>query len=464
MPTLAFPWPAAGFLLAAVVAGAVLGGVWFGARLRRLQAAHREIDRELTRTQTAAEYLRDQIDEVRDHLYVKDADLKRVTGQLQDLEKRHVELQTMHNEKQAQYREMTTALAESRAQMKVEFQNLAQHILDEKGKALSVSSQSALDALLRPFREQIDGFQKRINQIHDETLRGNVSLNAEIKRVADMGMQIGLEASGLATALRGEKQTVGSWGEIQLERTLELAGLVPGEHYAAQPHYKDRQDQRRYPDFVIHLPGERHIVIDSKVSLVDYERAVLAETEEDRTMARDAHVRAVRMHVDDLAAKDYSNLSGIHSPSFVLMYMPIEAAYIEALRHNRDLYEYAYRKNVVLVSHTTLIPVLKTVANVWMVVRSNEQAHQLSEHAGEIYNQVVVMAERLKRLGVTLGTASRHYNETVTAVAGQQGLFGKLSRFSEVSSKANKALPSLDSLHADFHDERLTWGVDGEND
>lgn len=457
MPALDLSLTTALVALAAAGLGAVISGVWFRIRLRKLQTAFHQTDLELGRTQASAEHLRERLDDAHDHLHAKESELRSMSSQWQQLQAQYVELQAIHNEKQVHFQEMQAALEQSHVQMKIEFQNLANRILDEKGKAFSASSQTALDALLRPFREQIEGFQKRVNQVHDEALRGNVSLGTEIKRVADMGMRISVEASGLAAALRGDKKTMGNWGEIQLERTLQLAGLVKGEHYAAQPQYKDGQGQRRHPDFVIQLPDNKHIVIDSKVSLLDYERAVLAEAEEDQTLALDAHARAVRQHVDDLAAKDYSNLAGMHSPSFVLMYMPIEAAYIEALRHSHDIYDYAYRKNVILVSHTTLIPILKTVSNVWMVVRSNEQAHQLSERAGEIYNQVAVMAERLKRLGVTLGTASGHYNDTVTAIAGQQGLFGKVSRFGELSSKANRALPSLDPLSADFHDERLIW-------
>jgi DNA recombination protein RmuC len=200
-------------------------------------------------------------------------------------------------------------------------------------------------------------------------------------------------------------------------------------------------------------------VLDSKVSLVDYDRAIAAESEAERHAALDAHVKAVKNHIDDLSGKDYSNLIGMHSPSFVLMFMPIEPAYIEAMKHNKELFNYGYQRNVIMVSYTTLMPILKTVANLWMVARSNEQAQELSNRAGDIYNQVVVVAERLERLGNTLGTASKHYNDTVTAVAGQQGLYGKVSRFNELSSKANKTMPSLEPVHKDFEVEKLALVV-----
>lgn len=344
---------------------------------------------------------------------------------------------------------------QAREQLKAEFEQLASRVLQEKGGVLSEQSQSSLNTLLQPFRQQIDQFQQRVNQIHDATLRGQTALELELKRVVEAGMRISTEASTLSRALKGEKKTAGNWGEMQLERTLQLAGLVAHEHYDAQPRFRDVAGAARQPDFVVNLPDGKHLVIDSKVSLVDYEQAVAAQTDQERQAALDAHVKAVRAHIDDLARKDYSNLTGMRSPSFVFMFMPIEPAYIEALRHGRDLFDYGYQRNVVLVSHTTLLPVLKTVANVWMVARSNEQAHEISTRAGEIYNQVVLVAERLKRLGATLETVNRQYNDTVRSVAGQQGLHGKVQRFAELSSRANKTMPDLEPVQVDVETERL---------
>ena len=203
------------------------------------------------------------------------------------------------------------------------------------------------------------------------------------------------------------------------------------------------------------MPDGKHLIIDSKVSLVDYERAVAADTPEARDAALDAHVRAVRHHIDDLARKDYTELIGMKSPGFVLMYMPIEPAYIEAVRHDRELFDHGYRHNVVLVSHSTLMPVLRTVATLWMLARSNEQAKALSDQAGGLYRQVEVVAGRLQKLGQALGAAATHYNSTVTAVAGQRGLYGKVGRFAELSAKAGRPLPPLEPQHTDFEVQRL---------
>jgi DNA recombination protein RmuC len=448
--------------IAGVLSGAIVAFILSRRSVNLVRAEKENIDRELARSETTVQNLRERLEEAKDSLAIKDRDLQGLSQRAAQLDNELTELQAIHNEKLSSFLEMKSAFEDSKVQLKIEFQNLANQILEEKGKTFAQNSQSSLDAMLKPFRDQIDGFQKRVNQVHDETLRGNVSLSSEIKRVLEAGMKISSEANTLATALKGDKKTTGNWGEVQLERTLQLAGLAAGDHYEAQAHFKDEQGNNRHPDFVIKLPDQKHMVIDSKVSLVDYDRAIAAQTDAEIQMALDAHAKAVRNHIDDLSKKDYSNLIQMRSPSFVLMFMPIEPAYIEAMKHDKGLFDYGYRRNVIMVSHTTLMPILKTVANLWMVARSNEQAHELSSRAGEIYNQVVIVAERLKKLGSNLDTVSRQYNETVKAVAGQQGLYGKTSRFNELSSKANKTMPALEPLHADFENERLELIVGAE--
>jgi len=231
-----------------------------------------------------------------------------------------------------------------------------------------------------------------------------------------MGQVMSSEASNLTQALKGDKKLVGNWGEAQLERTLELAGLRRGEHYEAQQAFKGEDGQRFLPDFVIFLPQDKHVVIDSKVSLVDYERAITADEDTVRAQALAAHANAVKRHIDQLSDKDYANLAGLQSPDFVLMFMPVEPAYIEIMRTNRDLFNYGYKKNVILVSHTTLMPILRTVANLWMVERSNEEAREISDRAGDIFNAVCLVAERMENVGSALSQTTKRYNDAVKSL------------------------------------------------
>ena len=330
---------------------------------------------------------------------------------------------------------------ESRAALRTELEVIGQKLLASSGKALEATNQKSLDSILKPLAEKIDSFQSRVNQVHSDMVRNSASLSEQIKHLESVGVSMSGEAQNLTRALKGDKKLVGNWGEAQLEKTLELAGLRRGEHYDAQVSIRDERGDRHLPDFVIRLPEGKNLVIDSKVSLVDYERAVTAETDAERSAALEAHGKAVKQHIDSLSAKDYANLPGMQSPDFVLMFMPVEPAYIEVMREQRELFNHGYQKNVVLVSHTTLMPILRTVANLWMIEHSNREAREISERAGDIYNTVCLLGDRLLSLGASLSTATNKYNDAVKAVQGKQGLAGKVARFQTLSKRANKTFP-----------------------
>lgn len=381
--------------------------------------------------------------------------LNQISHRYHALQNEHTRVKTQQQERQGQHEEQIQLLNEARENLKQEFQVLANKIFEDKGRNFTSTNKESLESLLKPFREQISGFQSRINEVHTESVKGHTALESEIKKMLEVGLEMNSQATNLASALKGDKKTAGNWGEAQLERTLELAGLLSGDHYETQPNYTDAEGKRRLPDFVIKLPDNKSIVIDSKVSLIDYDRAISAATEEQHLEALKAHARAVRNHIDDLSAKDYSNLSDLDSPDFVLMFMPVEPAYIEAMKYNKDLFNYGYQKQVVMVSHTTLMPILRTVANLWMIDQSNREAREISARAGEIFNQVCLVAERLHKLGNTLKSANNHYNQAVKGLAGQQGLHGKVERFRQLSSKASKNLVNLEPLHSDLELEKL---------
>lgn len=424
----------------------------------RLEANNKELQELHARRAELESSQKDLREEITELKQVRDDHEKR----LEEAHKTEVNLQAKLREQETNLQAREEKLTELQQQftqqktaLKDEFKALSEQILTQRQKALKEQNTESLSSLLQPLKNQIEGFQKRVNDVHGETLKGHTNLEAEIRKILDVGLKMREEASNLTTALKGNSQQRGAWGEAQLERTLEMSGLLEEDHYQKQTSFKDAEGKTKQTDYLILLPDNKQIIIDSKVSLNAYDQAIAAKTPDEYKRALDEHVKAIKNHITDLANKDYTNLTGMHSPSFVLMFMPIEAAYIEALKHNKDLFSYGYAKNIVLVSHTTLIPILRTVSNLWMLEKSNSEAREVSAQAGEIYNKVSLVADRLNKLGNTLGTASKHYNDTVTALAGQQGLYGKVERFNQLSSKVSKTLPQVEPKHCDFQNERL---------
>ncbi len=411
------------------------------AELRALEKSRQEISERLEQSNASIETLRSRL-ESEQRAY-------------QNLSEKHSALTASLDERDRQHKLQLAQFGEQKQALEKEFQNLANRIFEEKGKTFSSATQQSLEQLLKPFREQISEFRARVDGIHKENSESAGSLRKELEYLRKLNQDMTADAKNLTEALKGDKKKIGSWGEVQLERTLQLAGLVKGDHYESQAHFKDETGRNNYPDFIVNLPDGKHLIIDSKVSLVDYDAAIAAEDEESATAALDAHAKAVRNHIDSLSGKDYSNLIGMRSPSFVLMFMPIEPAYIEVMKHSRDLFNYGYQKGVILVSHTTLMPILRTVANLWMIERSNNEAREISDRAGDVYNQVCLLAERLQKLGGTLLTAGKQYNSTVTALVGQQGLHGKVERFNKLSNKVTRTMPDIEPLHSDVELERL---------
>ena len=389
--------------------------------------------------------------------------LDKALQQQQILQEKHHSLAARFNqvstrlsEREAVYETQLQQFEMQKSLLKKEFENLANKVFEDKQKIFSDHSQHSLSLLLKPFREQIDGFQRRVNDVHSESIQGHTSLQEEIKKVMDVGLKMQSEANNLTAALKGDSQKRGAWGEAQLHRTLEMSGLIEDAHFSKQSAFRDKDGKLKQTDYIIKLPDQKHIIIDSKVTLNAYAKFCAAESEEAQALALQEHATAVKKHCDDLASKNYTNVIGMHSPSFVLMFMPIEPAYIAALQYRKqDLFAYAYEKNIILVSHTTLIPILKTVANLWMLETSHAEVKEISERAGEIYNQLCTVAERFNRLGISLSAVNNHYNQSVTALSGQQGLHGKIERFNQLSSKVSKSMPDLNHVHIDVQRQKL---------
>jgi len=441
---------------ACLLAGLLLGWAWRSltvARLQRQLTGERELRHELeldhAGLDSAHELLRQQLLE-------NASELSALREQRERWQAERARAQSREEWLEQRSRDQLEALRETRRQLQAEFEHLANRIFEERGRHLGETHNAALQALLQPFREQIQRFQARVDDVHRESVAGQASLAEQLKQLQQANLQMSDQADSLSRALTGDKKTTGNWGEIQLERALELAGLQRGVHYEAQAALYSTDGKRLLPDFLVKLPDGKHLVVDSKVSLVDYQRAVAAEDEDTRIKALKAHVAALRRHIDSLASKDYAALPGLNSPSMVFLFMPVEAAFVEALRNDSDLFNYGHRHNVVLTSPTTLLPMLRTVANLWIAYQSDSEARAIADAAGEIFNKVVLLSQRLDELGRTLSTAVGKYNQTVTALVGKQGLQGKVERFRSVSANARGELPEPATQHPAVDFDRLS--------
>ena len=409
----------------------------------------------LATQQEAVQNARAQLQDTQARCQLGELELQAQRLRVEELATENSRLMSTQLERDTQHQKQVLQLEEQRRLLTQEFQNIANRIFEEKGQHFAQSSKQALEQLLTPFREQMSEFRQRVDTIHKENNEAASSLTTQLLHIKDLNKQMTADAQNLTRALKGDKKLTGNWGEVQLEKSLQLAGLVAGEHYQREAVFDAPEGGNKLPDFVLKLPDGKHLVLDSKVSLVDYDAALASETEAAQLLLLDAHVRAVKKHVDQLAQRDYTNLIGIRSPNFVLMFMPVEPAYIEALKHAKDLFNYGFDKNVILVSHTTLMPILRTVANLWMIERGNVEAKEISARAGEIFNHLCLVAERLHKLGKTLSAANNHYNDTVRAMTGNQGLYGKVERFKDLASNVTKQLPNLEPSYQDVEYKKL---------
>lgn len=334
-------------------------------------------------------------------------------------------------------------LAEAEARYTDVFKSLAAQILDEKTTKFTETNQTKLTEILDPFRERLKELQKRIedNQLTEATERR--SLKDELKRLMDLNQQVSLEAHNLTTALKGQAKTQGNWGEMILENVLASAGLTRGREYDVQDSRRNEDGDRQQPDVVINLPPEnRHLVVDSKVSLVAFERYANAPDEESREQALAEHVQSVRSHVKMLGDKDYPALYGLDSLDFVLLFVPIEPAFLAAVQGDPGLYQYAWKKDIILVSPTTLMATARVVENVWRLERQNRNALLIAQEAGRMYDKFVGFCDELQKVDKSLQGAGKALDDAVRKLhTGKGNLVGRALKLQQLGATANKALP-----------------------
>jgi len=333
---------------------------------------------------------------------------------------------------------------EAQSQAQQTFENLANKIFESKSASFDTKSREGLGALLLPFKEQLESFRKRVDQVHTESVQGQTSLKGELENLRRLNQQVTEEASNLTKALKGDKKIQGDWGEQKLEILLERSGLRKGVEYEAQRAYKSLDGDNLRPDFVVYLPEGKHIIIDSKVSLVDYAAYVAVDEPEARQMHLAAHVAAIRAHIKSLSGKRYPDLVGLESPDFTLMFIAIEPAYLAAAEHDQSLFQDAYDARVALVTATTLMPILKVIDNLWTLQRRNKSTQELAAQASRVADKLGIFVEKMKTLGNQLNTAQKTYHETMKTLSeGKGNLVSTVANFEELGAKVQPKLLEL---------------------
>ncbi|HAU02385.1 MAG: DNA recombination protein RmuC [Porticoccaceae bacterium] len=343
---------------------------------------------------------------------------------------------------QAQYEAQLKLLQEAKQSLSQEFENLANRIFEDKQAKFTVQNKEALEVTLSPLRRDIGDFRKQVESAYDKETADRNKLVGQLSELQKQTMQVSADAVSLANALRGDNKAQGNWGEFILEKLLEDSGLSKGREYDTQVALKDESGKRRNPDVIIHLPEGRDIVIDAKVSLVDYERYFHADTDELKQQCLRQHLNSLRAHIKGLSHKDYENLDGVNSLDFVLIFIPVEAAFMVALDQDPEMMRDAYDRGIILVSPSTLMVTLRTIKNLWRYADQNRNAQLIADKAGGLYDQFVLYIEALDEVGKHINKSQEAWDSARKRLStGKGNLIRRTEELKKLGAKAKKSLP-----------------------
>ncbi len=339
--------------------------------------------------------------------------------------------------------EKLALLTAAREALTDQFKALAADILEEKSKRFTEQNQANLGQLLDPLRTRLTEFQRKVEEVYVTEGKERSALAQQVRQLAELNQALSEDAKNLTSALKGSTKSQGNWGELILERVLEAAGLRKGQEYVTQDSRVDADGQRLQPDVVIHLPEERRLVVDAKVSLIAYERYANAEDEAARASQLRQHLDSVRAHLRGLSDKHYQNLYGLHSLDFVLMFMPVEPAFMLAVTHDGELFMDAWRRNVLLVSPSTLLFVLRTVSHLWRQEAQNRHAQEIARRGAELYDRLCGFANELKRAGEALRAAQKCFDDAEKKLStGRGNVIRQAEMLKDLGIKPGKQLPA----------------------
>jgi DNA recombination protein RmuC len=372
-----------------------------------------------------------------------------------------LELSSKLSSLQSDYSNLQTKLAEQKGEIEElqqkfvkEFENLANKIFEEKTIKFSEQSKTNLAEILNPLKEKISEFQNKVEETNKDSISRTSALREQLQSLKDMNQQMSHDAQNLVKALKGDTKAQGDWGEIQLERILERSGLRKGEEYTVQESFTAEDGSRKRPDVIVNLPDDKKIIIDSKVSLVSYERLVSADDDEQRSIHIKAFIDSVKKHIKELSDKKYQSIFDHGSLDFVLMFIPIEPAFSLAIQYGENLYVDAYDKNIIIVSPSTLLATLRTIANIWKQEYQNKNVLEIAKQSGALYDKFVGFIEDLKSVGDRMDQAKGSYmNAMNKLVDGSGNLIKRVEKIKKLGAKTSKSLPQNILNRADLDED-----------
>ena len=356
------------------------------------------------------------------------------------LEKQQVaKLEEAYKAQQIRLKEQEIFVAQAQERFAKDFELIASQILKQKTAEFTETNRSNLDILLNPLKENIKAFEDKVEKVYKSESDERNVLKGEISKLMELNKQISDEAHQLSKALKGDNKKQGNWGEMVLDKLMEGSGLIEGTNYSKQSSFTDDAGSRLQPDVIIYLPEEKHLVIDAKVSLVAYEKLVNAETEEERLAYTKQHLTSVKAHISGLSGKNYYDLYQINSPEFVLLFMPIESSFALAIQFDKDLFEFAWNKRVVLVTPSTLLATLKTVASIWKQEQQTKNAIDIATKAGQLYDKFVGFITDLDAVGKQINKSQEAYNEAMKKLTlGNGNLVSRVETLKKLGAKNTK--------------------------
>ncbi len=422
------------FLLAGVIIGSIAG---FFIGKYSIYKALSTYEKEKIEKDVLVEQLNSQVEDLKTSILNETEKKNQLSNDLKDTEiklgQKSVEIKNL-NERFIEFKEETNTLQK---QLKIEFKNIANEIVKEQSKDFSEHNSN----LLNPFKTQLESFEKTIQTQLKDNIERDASFKAQLEKLTSLNKEISQEAANLTNALKGDNKFQGNWGELILERVLESSGLEKGAEYDTQVSLTNADDNKIQPDAIVHLPGNKHIIIDSKVSLFAYEQYVNSNNNKEREQYLKAHLLSVKNHIKQLSEKKYQTAEGLTTPDFILLFVPIEASFGLAVKEDVEVFNYAWNKNIVIVSPSTLLATLKTIASLWKQEKQNKNVLKIAEESGKLYDKFVGFVSDLSKIEKSLDKTSKDFSEAQKKlIEGRGNIVSRIQKIKELGAKTTKQI------------------------